>query len=181
MIDRIKKIPFGNSKHQILFGVCLAQLTPARGYRALLLELTNKQMALAEHYRNSSKQDREALTEFELEYQAKLINDCTTEIEYIEKLISLFPEYTEQDLLDQDCYYYDLLQRGATSPLFDANMRKLIMENTEEFIEVWKHNVLLPHQEKYVNCDKTIVVAKQKLGDLIENGNQMQLEGLSKQ
>jgi len=128
MDEKMKQIPFGNSVFQIANFIANDE-TPERSYRAILLNLDDREKALKESYFKRKRREidieeiKEKLktatgfekkrlevdleeAEWALEVEIKYIEDCLIEIETYKKLLSFFPEFTREDFEKAEIVYW---------------------------------------------------------------------------
>jgi hypothetical protein len=127
-VKKMKQIPFW----QFCFPDCQfyrKDETPERSYRAILLNLDDREKALKESYFKRKRREidieeiKEKLktatgfekkrlevdleeAEWALEVEIKYIEDCLIEIETYKKLLSFFPEFTREDFEKAEIVYW---------------------------------------------------------------------------
>ena len=128
MKEKTNQIPFGNSVFQIANFIANDE-TPERSYRAILLNLDDREKALKTSYFTRKRKEidieeiKEKLktatgfekrrleidleeAEWALASEIKYIEDCLVEIEAYKKLLSFFPEYTREDFEKAEIIYW---------------------------------------------------------------------------
>lgn len=130
--EKKKQVPFGNSVFQIMNFIS-SEETSERSYRKILLQLDQKEKAMKEcYFRRKRKEidikeinlklqnkkiknfERERLevdleeTEYSLEEEIKLIEDCIIEIEAYKKILEKLPEFTREDFENAENEYWKL-------------------------------------------------------------------------
>lgn len=127
--EKMKNVPFGNSQFQIINFIS-NQATPERTYRNVLLQLNQKLNTMQESYfRRKRKQidieetknkmqsaegfelsrfeiDLEE-TEYQLENEIKLIEDCIIEIKTYEKILEQLPDVSRDEFETSERLYWE--------------------------------------------------------------------------
>ena len=143
---RFFEIPFGHSRFQNEHFIINAQLTPARAYRAIGLELMSRLNSLRENYfkyqqnlvdieeledklangiENKFEKKRAELKLQEkkagAEYLMKLVSDSAIEVETFMEHMQKFPEYTREQFEREEAAHYtkrlQLQASGVTGAL----------------------------------------------------------------
>lgn len=169
VIRRSDPIPFGNSDKQNDYFVEYAQLTGARGYRAILLKLNarlndvkeyqfvleklaldiEKWQQIKKSWLKSQRSKKLADIEMrhaesQLDYQKKLLKDAVFEINHLYKKLKYYREYTRDEFENEETAHFKLMmQRKMSLPQGKEGVAESIL-NLEADHSNFIYNLALP-------------------------------------
>lgn len=140
LYETFKQIPFGNSDFQDKYFIVNSQLTPARAFRAVCLQLRDRIQALHETYYNLQKENidieelQEKLEKEENKYEKrrigleiekkiferidteKLVEDALHEVEYLMKLYNELPHPTREEFEAEEQEHFEKYSKNGMLP-----------------------------------------------------------------